>query len=186
MRSELSHITKEAESRQDQIQGFLSAFIPEYKNHRNSELSSSDSRKSSISCASDNKNSQNLDVCNDARVRETISTNKFQEKSLQKTKKEVENSFERKAVDHLSKSSPNTIPTIPDKNDTDENNPFSKNLAIHPQTDDGQSLPLPTVEYNWKERDSKLNGIPGYLPRLGKSNINHIIQYTKLLLNYIG
>ena len=171
MRSELSHITKEAESRQDQIQGFLSAFIPEYKNHRNSELSSSDSRKSSISCASDNKNSQNLDVCNDARVRETTSTNKFHEKSLQNAKKEVENSFERKALDHLSKSSPSTIPTIPAQNDTDENNPFSKNLAIHPQTDDGQSLPLPTVEYNWKERDSKLNGIPGYLPRLGKCYI---------------
>ena len=31
-RSALSNITKEAESRQDQIHGFLSAFIPEYKN----------------------------------------------------------------------------------------------------------------------------------------------------------
>ena len=98
----------------------------------------------------------------------------------------MENSFNRNTVDHRYKSCPDTIPTIPDKVDTDETNPFSKNLAIYPQTDYGQSLPLPTVEYNWKERDSKFNGIPGYLPRLGKSNINHIIQYTKLLLNYIG
>ena len=190
LRSELSYITKEAESRQDQIHGFLSAFIPEFKNYRNSELNSNSSRKNSMSSSgSDEKVKTQFGTDNRLPLQEknNILPNKPREKSLQDTKKEVENNFARHNSDRLLPFPPSTAPANGDvvcearsEKDTKEevtDNPFAKSLAINIKSDDGKILPLPKVEYNWKERDAKVHKIPTYLPRLGKNVIYHTFDF---------
>ena len=78
LRSELSYITKEAESRQNHIHGFLSAFIPEFKNQRVADLGLNDSRKNSLSSESEDSEKSRF---------------KSREKSLLETKKEREKDF---------------------------------------------------------------------------------------------
>ena len=178
----MSYITKEAESRQDQIHGFLSAFIPEFKNYRNSELNSNSSRRSSISSSVSDENVKTQFGTNNrlpSQQNNNILPNKLREKSLQETKKEVENNFARHNSDRLLPLPPANADIVCEARsakDTKEevtDNPFSKNLAINIKSDDGKSLPLPKVEYNWKEREAKVHKIPTYLPRLGNNLVYH-------------
>ena len=177
LRSELSYITKEAESRQDHIQGFLSAFIPEFKNYRNSEVSTNTSRKGSLLPVGEEKTKSHSENTNSSTVQErnTPSSNKTREKSLQETKKEVENNF----ADRLLPTPSCTPPAA-----GDFVNHFPKNLSVANKFDEGKCLPLPKIEYNWKERESSQNKMPTYLPRLG--NIRGIkLSWYQLLVKFL-
>ena len=173
LRSELSYITKEAESRQNHIHGFLSAFIPEFKNQRVADLGLNDSRKNSLSSESDGSEKQQF---------------KSREKSLLQTKKEVENKFNHDRGDRSNPFQNSTPPAAGDfdthketvnKNSKDfDNDLFARTLPTNTKTDNEKSLPLPKVEYNWKERESRTHKIPTYLPRLGIIMINYILSFS--------
>ena len=101
----------------------------------------------------------------------------MREKSLLETKNEVQNNFALNNSDRLLPFPSGIVPSPADvtcetsskiDNKEEENdNPFSKNLDINIKSIDGKSLPLPKVEYNWKERETRVHRIPTYLPRLG-------------------
>ena len=163
----MSYITKEAESRQNHIHGFLSAFIPEFKNQRVSDLGLNNSRKNSLSSESEGSEKIRL---------------KSREKSLQETKKEVEDNFNRGIKANRSQPSPNSTHPLTDDFDTHktsqnntkkdlDNNLFARTLPTNTKFDNEKSLPLPKVEYNWKARESRTHKLPTYLPRLGSALI---------------
>ena len=177
LRSELSYITKEAESRQNHIHGFLSAFIPEFKNQRVSDIGLNNSRKNSLSSESEGSEKIRL---------------KSREKSLQETKKEVEDNFNRSINNDRSQPFPNNTPpstedfdnnkTSQTKKDLD-NNLFARTLPTNTKFDNEKSLPLPKVEYNWKEKESRTNKLPTYLPRLGSILIYWVnFSFSRILI----
>ena len=177
LRSELSYITKEAESRQNHIHGFLSAFIPEFKNQRIADLGSKDSRKNSLS--SESEDSEN-------------SRFKAREKSLIETKKEIENDFNSRCGDRSKQFQHSTPPAAGDfsankateNNNTKDfdNNLFARTLPPNTKVDNEKSLPLPKVEYNWKKRESRTHKIPTYLPRLGITMISFILWFSAIFI----
>ena len=160
----MSYITKEAESRQNHIHGFLSAFIPEFKNQRVADLGLNDSRKNSLSSESDGSEKQQF---------------KSREKSLLQTKKEVENKFNHDRGDRSNPFQNSTPPAAGDfathketvnKTSKDfDNNLFARTLPTNTKTNNEKSLPLPKVEYNWKERETRTHKVPTCLPRLRHS-----------------
>lgn len=188
LRSELSYINKEAETRQEHITGFLSAFIPEFKyNDATKHQNNNHSRRGSfaINTGSDrfkSKYSLNDETCDTASS--STKQNAFQGRekvSLKEQKKEVVNSFAKKYKSEKNDGASSPITTPPAASELEgistatknkSENPFLKNLipkhSSSPEEGSG-SLPLPKVEYDWHEvKPRHLNKLPIYLPRLGK------------------
>ena len=177
LRSELSYINKEAESRQEQIHGFLSAFIPEFKSYAGARFQ--DSRRNFSSLNSEEGSKPNIKSINgnstDGNIDDTPHNNqRAKQKSLKESKQEIEKTFEDYKSEKRKTNILNNVPVATevvssvDQSKLENNTPFLKGLRLDHKSSDGKPLPLPKVEYDWTEKEHKIHKMPTYLPRLGK------------------